>query len=128
MFNSAENTRLTFDHSVCGRTVANSTNSRLGTAPWNVGVYKYNNDEGVYEMICGGSLIGPNLVVSGENSERCAFSKIFIFKTVFLFFFYSCTLFLGGAQRVDRQRYVQNFSGKVSKRFFSAGQRAHSDC
>lgn len=80
---SAENT-LTFNRSVCGRTVANSTiDSRFGTAPWNVGVYRYNDDEDVYEMICGGSLIGTNLVVSGENFAIYALGQCF--KTVFFF-------------------------------------------
>ncbi|XP_060872105.1 uncharacterized protein LOC132946240 [Metopolophium dirhodum] len=39
-----------------------------GTAPWNVGVYQFNktisND---YDLICGGSIISPNLVVSAAH-------------------------------------------------------------
>jgi len=36
------------------------------TAPWNVEIYKINND-GHYYRICGGTLVAPNLVVSGKN-------------------------------------------------------------
>lgn len=37
------------------------------TAPWNVGIYrlKYKNDIN-YDLICGGSLIAPTLVISGK--------------------------------------------------------------
>jgi len=36
------------------------------TAPWNVEIYKINND-GYYYRTCGGTLIAPNLVISGKN-------------------------------------------------------------
>jgi len=35
-----------------------------GSAPWNVGVYRKNNKNS-FDLICGGSLIAQNLVVSG---------------------------------------------------------------
>jgi len=36
-----------------------------GTAPWNVGVYRFNIRTSNYDWICGGSIISPNLVISG---------------------------------------------------------------
>jgi len=38
----------------------------VGTAPWNVGIYKLNKTNSDYSLICGGSIIAPNLVVSGK--------------------------------------------------------------
>jgi len=35
-------------------------------APWNVEIYKINN-YGRYFRVCGGTLIAPNLVVSGKS-------------------------------------------------------------
>ncbi|XP_050054368.1 modular serine protease-like [Aphis gossypii] len=37
-----------------------------GSAPWNVGVYRKNNKNS-FDLICGGSLIAPNLVVSAAH-------------------------------------------------------------
>ncbi|XP_022162705.1 limulus clotting factor C-like [Myzus persicae] len=36
----------------------------VGTAPWNVGIYKVNKKKPKYELICLGSIIAPNLVIS----------------------------------------------------------------
>jgi len=44
-----------------------STTAQVGTAPWNVGIYLFNNESSKYDLICGGSLIAPNLVVSGKK-------------------------------------------------------------
>ncbi|XP_060836504.1 uncharacterized protein LOC132919163 isoform X2 [Rhopalosiphum padi] len=41
-----------------------STTAQVGTAPWNVGIYLFNIESSKYVLICGGSLIAPNLVVS----------------------------------------------------------------
>ncbi|CAI6349241.1 unnamed protein product [Macrosiphum euphorbiae] len=38
--------------------------ANIGTAPWNVGIYRLNKENSNYELICGGSIISPNLVVS----------------------------------------------------------------
>jgi len=47
-----------------------STSNRLKEssviAPWNVEIYKINN-YGRYFRVCGGTLIAPNLVVSGKK-------------------------------------------------------------
>jgi len=39
--------------------------AEYGSAPWNVGVYR-KKDKNSFDFICGGSLIAPNLVVSGK--------------------------------------------------------------
>ncbi len=56
----------------CGRVyndgktlINNGKTSHVGTAPWNVGIYKFNKESFMYDLICGGSIISPNLVVSG---------------------------------------------------------------
>lgn len=38
----------------------------IGAAPWNVGIYRLNKDHVNYDLICGGSIIAPNLVISGR--------------------------------------------------------------
>ncbi|XP_060871702.1 uncharacterized protein LOC132945906 isoform X2 [Metopolophium dirhodum] len=38
-----------------------------GMAPWNVGVYRFNIRKSNYDLICGGSIISPNLVVSAAH-------------------------------------------------------------
>ncbi|KAE9523065.1 hypothetical protein AGLY_016537 [Aphis glycines] len=55
----------------CGRVHTNSQilmadgkKTFVGTAPWNVGIYRFNEKNMNYELICGGSIIAPNLVVS----------------------------------------------------------------
>lgn len=58
----------------CGRTylippkssITIQSKTNYGSAPWNVGIYRkinYNN----YSMICAGTLISPNVVVTGKN-------------------------------------------------------------
>jgi len=44
----------------------NIENATVGTAPWNVGIYHFNKQNSNYDLICGGSIISPNLVVSGK--------------------------------------------------------------
>lgn len=41
--------------------------AQYGTAPWNVGIYRINHNN-TYDMICGGTLIAPKLVVSGKKT------------------------------------------------------------
>jgi len=57
----------------CGRTfikteelIENGKKALVGTAPWNVGIYRLNRKNSKHEMICGGSVIAPNLVISGK--------------------------------------------------------------
>jgi len=57
----------------CGRVyiknevlISNGEKALIGTAPWNVGIYKINKNKSNYDLICGGTIISPNLVVSGK--------------------------------------------------------------
>jgi hypothetical protein len=45
----------------------NGATTQVGTAPWNVGIYRFINESSTYFLICGGSIIAPNIVVSGKN-------------------------------------------------------------
>ncbi|XP_060840495.1 uncharacterized protein LOC132921475 [Rhopalosiphum padi] len=47
--------------------IANGTKALFGSAPWNVGIYRLNKDTSNYDLICGGSIIAPNLVVSAAH-------------------------------------------------------------
>lgn len=47
--------------------IANGKEANYGTAPWNVGIYQLNKINSNYDLICGGSIITPILVVSGKN-------------------------------------------------------------
>jgi len=56
----------------CGRTtikaeklIFNGTIAKYGEAPWNVGIYRMQNN--TYDMICGGTLISSNLIVSAAH-------------------------------------------------------------
>jgi len=44
--------------------IANGQNASFGTAPWNVAIYRLNGKK--HKLKCGGSIIGPNLVISGK--------------------------------------------------------------
>lgn len=50
--------------------IVNGTKVEYGTAPWNVGIYYRKDDTKEYDIICGGTLISLNLVVSGKYSEH----------------------------------------------------------
>jgi len=50
--------------------IENGETAPVGTAPWNVGIYKLNKKNSNYDLICGGSIISPNLVVSGKIFEQ----------------------------------------------------------
>ncbi|CAH1707810.1 unnamed protein product [Aphis gossypii] len=58
----------------CGRVysdshllIANGKKALVGAAPWNVGIYRLNKDKINYDLICGGSIIAPNLVISAAH-------------------------------------------------------------
>ncbi|XP_026815140.1 modular serine protease-like isoform X2 [Rhopalosiphum maidis] len=58
----------------CGRSyighqllIDNGKKAQIGTAPWNVAVYRFNKENSKYDLICGGSLIAPNLIVSAAH-------------------------------------------------------------
>lgn len=42
----------------------------LGTAPWNVGIYRFSESDSNYDLICRGSIISSKLVVLGKISEK----------------------------------------------------------
>eukprot|EP00102_Acyrthosiphon_pisum_P023897 XP_016661107.1 PREDICTED: low-density lipoprotein receptor-related protein isoform X4 [Acyrthosiphon pisum] len=46
--------------------ILNGVEAKYGSAPWNVGVYRKSNNNS-FSMICGGSLISTNLVVSAAH-------------------------------------------------------------
>lgn len=50
--------------------IFNGTKAPLGAAPWNVGVYEFKKGSSNYKFICGGTIISPNLVVSGKMFEQ----------------------------------------------------------
>jgi len=50
--------------------IDNGKKTPVGTSPWNVGVYKLNKTNSNYDWMCGGSIISPNLVVSGKIFEK----------------------------------------------------------
>ncbi|XP_001942568.2 modular serine protease-like [Acyrthosiphon pisum] len=47
--------------------INNGEKANVGTAPWNVGIYRLNKKNFNYDLICGGSIIAPNLVVSAAH-------------------------------------------------------------
>jgi len=47
--------------------ITNGANAHYGSAPWNVGIYRMNENMIDYDMICGGTLIASNLVISGKK-------------------------------------------------------------
>jgi len=53
--------------------IDNGKKAQVGTAPWNAGVYQLNKENFNYDLICGGSLIAPNLIVSGKNFVQCIY-------------------------------------------------------
>ncbi|XP_050053297.1 venom protease-like [Aphis gossypii] len=60
---------------VCGRvyttghpvSTIDAKEALFGAAPWNVGIYRLNKDKINYDLICGGSIIAPNLVISAAH-------------------------------------------------------------
>ncbi|XP_060871436.1 uncharacterized protein LOC132945689 [Metopolophium dirhodum] len=71
MSNGIWNNELYICEPECGRTfvdgkvlIANGKKANIGTAPWNVAIYEITN---IYNLICGGSIISRNLVVSAAH-------------------------------------------------------------
>jgi len=64
--------------------------AEYGSAPWNVGVYR-KKDKNSFDFICGGSLIAPNLVVSGKLHGNVYYKYI---KYKIINNYFSCPLFL----------------------------------
>lgn len=63
----------------CGRSytpnqvlILDGIEAKYGSAPWNVGVYRKSTKNN-FNMICGGSLISTNLVVSGKIILRSVY-------------------------------------------------------
>ncbi|CAI6368302.1 unnamed protein product [Macrosiphum euphorbiae] len=70
----------------CGRVyvknhvlIDNGDKALVGTAPWNVGIYQLNKIDSNYDMICGGSIISPNLVISAAH---CFWQKGMLSKNI----------------------------------------------
>lgn len=65
-----------------------------GTVPWNVALYQrnYSHHDEYYELICSGTLITANLVVTGIKSLQ---ENIFDKKLTIYFNVYSCSMLLG---------------------------------
>ncbi|XP_060862088.1 modular serine protease-like [Metopolophium dirhodum] len=59
--------------------IANGQNASFGTAPWNVAIYRLN--EKSHKFICGGSIIGPNLVISAAH---CFWNTTITSNTIFV--------------------------------------------
>ncbi|CAH1707794.1 unnamed protein product [Aphis gossypii] len=70
----------------CGRVynngkplINNGKIAHVGTAPWNVGIYQLNKENSKYDLICGGSIITPNLIVSAAH---CFWQKDMLSKRI----------------------------------------------
>jgi len=48
------------------RWIANGQIAPQGSVPWNAGIYRLSESDSDYELICGGSIISSNLVISGK--------------------------------------------------------------
>ncbi|XP_016655958.1 modular serine protease isoform X2 [Acyrthosiphon pisum] len=47
--------------------IGNGEKALVGTAPWNVGIYQLKQKNYNYDLICGGSIIAPNLVITAAH-------------------------------------------------------------
>ncbi|KAL4123142.1 hypothetical protein QTP88_015367 [Uroleucon formosanum] len=72
----------------CGRVyvksqtlINNGEKANVGTAPWNVGIYRFNKKNFNNDLICGGSIIAPSLVVSAAH---CFWEKGMTSNTIFV--------------------------------------------
>jgi len=71
--------------------IANGKKANVGTAPWNVGIYRLNKANSNYDLICGGSIISANLVVTGKKN----FNIVYLQRNEYqLNIFFSSSLFL----------------------------------
>lgn len=52
----------------------NGETTSTESMPWNVAIYK--NDNNNYKVICGGTLIAPNIVISGKNNTQYFSEKL----------------------------------------------------
>ncbi|XP_060881631.1 uncharacterized protein LOC132953091 isoform X2 [Metopolophium dirhodum] len=72
--NGTWNKQLYSCNPYCGRVyiqnqvlVENGEKALVGTAPWNVGIYQLKQKNYNYDLICGGSIIAPNLVITAAH-------------------------------------------------------------
>ncbi|XP_029345059.1 modular serine protease-like isoform X2 [Acyrthosiphon pisum] len=89
----------------CGRVyiinqvlIKNGKKALVGTAPWNVGIYQLNKKKTNYDLICGGSIIAPNLVISAAH---CFWKKAMLSKKISI---------TGGLYKVAVGKYDRNFT------------------
>jgi hypothetical protein len=64
--------------------LANGKKAHVGTVPWTVGIYRLNGNTSRYDLICGGSLIAPNLVVSGKNCTMYLKMSKYLLNIIFI--------------------------------------------
>jgi len=53
-------------------------------ASWNAGVYRWNIITLKYDLKCGGTIISPNLVISGKNFVQRIYERMKLKKILFL--------------------------------------------
>eukprot|EP00102_Acyrthosiphon_pisum_P015054 XP_008185439.2 PREDICTED: limulus clotting factor C-like isoform X2 [Acyrthosiphon pisum] len=80
--NGTWNKQLYTCNPYCGRVyiqnqvlIENGEKALVGTAPWNVGIYQLNKKNSNFNLICGGSIISPNLVISAAH---CFWKKVML--------------------------------------------------
>lgn len=123
----------------CGRLYTPSTKNsyfhgvkeKFSTAPWNAGVYK-RSASNKYDLICGGTLIAPNLIISGkhyaDNGIKFIMKRNCKKKNILCL--HSRSILLGN--RIVGKSYkgnsvLQNCRREIQKRLFNIGQRIYSD-
>ncbi|XP_016659042.1 uncharacterized protein LOC100166859 isoform X3 [Acyrthosiphon pisum] len=89
----------------CGRVyieikllINNGTKALVGTAPWNVGIYRFDKKKSNHDLICGGSIISPNLVVSAAH---CFWNQGMLSNTISI---------SDGLYKIAVGKYDRNFS------------------
>jgi len=53
--------------------IENGEFTLVETAPWSVGIYRLNKTNLNYHLSCGGSIIAPNVVISGKIVVHCIY-------------------------------------------------------
>ncbi|XP_029345055.1 uncharacterized protein LOC100167148 isoform X2 [Acyrthosiphon pisum] len=103
--NGLWNKQLYRCHPYCGRVyvknhalIDNGDKALVGTAPWNVGIYQLNKTDYNYDMICGGSIISQNLIISAAH---CFWKKGMLSKNISI---------TDGLYKIGVGKYNRNFT------------------
>ncbi|XP_029345047.1 uncharacterized protein LOC100574854 isoform X3 [Acyrthosiphon pisum] len=103
--NGLWNKQLNRCNPICGRVyiinqvlINNGKKALVGTAPWNVGIYQLNKKKTNYNLICGGSIIAPNLVISAAH---CFWKKAMLSKKISI---------TDGLYKIAVGKYDRNFT------------------